>query len=101
MHVSGQVGVTADGTLADGEEAQHEQVWKNILGILAADNMGPGDIVSVEGFVTQQSGVPLYREVRDRMLGGAKPASTLLIVSGLADPAWLVEIAVVAAKTPD
>lgn len=101
LHVSGQVGVTADGTLADGEEAQHEQTWQNILAILAAGGMGPEDIVSVEGFVTQQSGVPLYREVRDRMLGGAKPASTLLIVSGLADPGWLVEIAVVAARMPD
>ncbi len=101
LYVSGQVGVTPDGALAGDEQAQHEQTWRNLLAILAADGMGPEHIVSVEGFVTRQSGVPLYREVRDRMLGGAKPASTLLIVSGLADPDWLVEIAVVAAKMPD
>ncbi len=101
LHVSGQVGVTPDGTLADGEEAQHEQVWRNLLAILAADGMNADDIVSVDAYVTRQSGVALYRQVRDRMLDGATPASTLLIVSGLADPSWLVEIAVVAAKSDD
>ena len=31
-------------------------------------------------------------------LGDARPASTLLIVSGLASPDWLIEVEVVAAK---
>ena len=97
VFVSGQVGVTADGTLADGEAGQHEQCWRNILAILSAGGLGPDDILEVHGYVTGPNGVPLFRENRDRMLGGAKPASTLLIVSGLADPAWLVEISVVAA----
>ncbi len=97
VYVSGQVGVDAFGALADGEEAQHEQCWRNILAILAAHGLGAGDILEVHGYVTGQSGVPLFRKVRDAMLGGAKPASTLLIISGLADPEWLVEISVVAA----
>ncbi len=98
LHVSGQVGVTPDGVLADGEEAQHEQTWRNILAILAAGGMTAHDIVSITGFITQTSGVPLFRQVRDRMLDGAETASTLVHVSGLADPSWLVEIAVIAAK---
>lgn len=95
--VSGQVGVDAFGALADGEEAQHEQCWRNILAILSAHGLGADDILEVHGYVTGQSGVPLFRKVRDAMLGGAKPASTLLIISGLADPAWQVEISVTAA----
>lgn len=98
LHVSGQVGVTPDGELAEDEQAQHEQVWRNVLAILAADGMAAEDIVSIDAYITTQSGVAIYRQARDRMLAGATPASTLLIVSGLADPAWLVEIAVVAAK---
>ena len=98
VHVSGQVGVSPDGILADCEEAQHEQTWLNILAILAASGMTAHDIVSITGFITQASGVPLFRQVRDRMLDGAETASTLVHVSGLADPAWLVEIAVIAAK---
>jgi enamine deaminase RidA (YjgF/YER057c/UK114 family) len=95
--VSGQVGVDLDGNLATTEKGQHEQTWRNILAILVSEGLGPSDIVEVTAYLTTQSGVPVYREVRDRMLDGATPASTLLIISGLADPAWLVEIAVLAA----
>ena len=97
VYVSGQVGVDVDGVLADGEEAQHEQCWKNILAILDASGLGPDDILEATGYVTGPSGVPLFRQMRDKMLGGAKPASTLLIISGLANPDWLVEVSVVAA----
>ena len=95
--VSGQVGVDLMGNLADTEEGQHEQTWRNILAILKASDLGPEDVLEVTGYVTGQSGVPIFRKVRDKMLGGAKPASTLLIISGLADPAWQVEISVTAA----
>ncbi len=101
LAVSGQVGVDINGNLAADERAQHEQTWLNILAILASDGLGPQDIVEVTAYVTAPSGVPIYREIRDRMLNGAKPASTLLIVSGLADPAWQVEISVRAAQKID
>ena len=39
----------------------------------------------------------LYREMRDRMLKGHKPAATLLIVAGLADQRLVVEVDLVAA----
>ena len=95
--VSGQVGVGLDGTLPGTEEGEHEQAWANVLAILKSEGLGPGDIVKVTAYVTSQAGAPIYRQVRDRMLAGAEPASTLLIVQGLADPKWRVEIEVVAA----
>jgi len=98
IYISGQVGVTIDGNLAEGEAAQHEQIWRNILGLLEAEGLGAGDIVEITGYITSQSGVPLFRQVRDKMLDGAKPASSLVIVSGLADPAWLAEISAIAYK---
>ena len=98
IYISGQVGVTVDGILAKGEEAQHEQIWRNILGLLEAEGLGAGDIVEITGYITAQSGVPLFRQVRDKMLAGAKPASSLVIVTGLADPAWLAEISAIAFK---
>ena len=98
LYLSGQVGAFPDGTMAEGEEAQHEQVWANILAILVEADMGPADIVEITAYVTASSGVPLYREVRDRVLDGAEPASTLIIAAGLAHPSWLVELSIVAAK---
>ena len=99
VFVSGQVGVRADGSLADTEEGQHEQAWLNVLEILRSAGLGPREIVDVTAYVTSPAGVPLYRQVRDRMLGGAEPASTLIVVAGLADPRWSVEIQLVAADT--
>jgi enamine deaminase RidA (YjgF/YER057c/UK114 family) len=92
------VGVGPDGTLAATAEGQHEQAWRSILAILASAGLGPRDLVDVTAYVTDAADVRLYREVRDRMLGGAAPASTILIVAGLADPRWRVEISAVAAK---
>jgi len=98
LTISGQVGVDAAGKLAEGAEAQMEQAWRNILAILESAGMTPEDLVKVSAFLTRREDLAHYRTVRDRMLGAAKPASTLLFVSGLADPAWLVEIEAVAAK---
>jgi len=38
----------------------------------------------------------MYREVRDKVMAGHEVASTLLIISGLANPDWVVEVAVIA-----
>ena len=98
LHVSGQVGVLPDGSLAQGPVAQMEQIWRNLLAILEAADMGPPDVVKVTAYLTRHEDVAHYREVRDRMLGGIETASTLLIVAGLAHPDWLAEIEVIAAR---
>jgi 2-iminobutanoate/2-iminopropanoate deaminase len=53
--------------------------------------------VKVTSFLVRPEDVKLFREVRDRMLSGAAPASTMLIVAGLAHADWLVEIEAIAA----
>lgn len=99
FYVSGQVGVDAKGKLQAGIEKQVEQVWKNIAQVLKSAGMGYADILKVTVFLTDSRFVPTYREVRDRFFPKPPyPASTLLIVQGLADPGMLVEIEVVAAK---
>ncbi|GAB4190884.1 MAG: RidA family protein [Thalassobaculales bacterium] len=95
--ISGQIGVTPDGKVLEGVAAQTEQAFANLFAMLAAAGMGVEDIVKVTVFLTNAADVPVYREVRDRMLTEAA-ASTLLIVAGLASPAFLVEIEATAAK---
>ena len=97
LHVSGQVGVAPDGALAEDSVGQMEQTWANVLAVLKDAGMGPHDLVKVTGYVTQAEDVSLFRQVRDSLLEGAQPASTLVVVSGLAQPDWLVEIEAVAA----
>ncbi len=75
-----------------------ETAFRNLLAILSSAGMGPHDLVKVTVFLTRPEDVGRYREVRDRMLAGATPASTLLVVAALADANWLVEIEAVAAS---
>lgn len=98
LFVAGQVGLDGAGKLADGIEAQCDQVWKNIGEVLKAGGMGYGDIVKMTTFLTDSRFIAANRTVRDKYIKEPYTASTLLIVQGLADPAMLVEIEVTAAK---
>lgn len=96
--ISGQVGVDREGRLAEGAAAQMEQAWRNIFAILADAGMDAGNLVKITAYLTRREDLKAFREVRDRHLTAVQPASTLVIVSGLADSGWLVEIEAVAAK---
>ncbi len=99
LHVSGQVGANLDGTTAPSDAAQCEQAWANVMNVLAAAGMGAGDIVKLNAYVTRTDLIPVYRSARDKALGNAAPpASTLVVVAALANPAWVVEIECVAAR---
>jgi enamine deaminase RidA (YjgF/YER057c/UK114 family) len=99
FYVSGQVGVDSRGKLQAGIDKQVEQVWKNIAQVLKSAGMGYGDIVKVNTYLTDSRFIVPFRAVRDRFFPEPPyPASTLLIVAGLADPGMLVEIEAVAAK---
>ncbi|MFO1079533.1 MAG: RidA family protein [Reyranellaceae bacterium] len=99
LYVSGQVGVDGKGKLQAGIDKQVDQVWKNIGQVLKSGGMGYADIVKVNVFLTDSRFIAPYRAIRDKYFPKAPyPASTLLIVAGLADPGMLVEVEVVAAK---
>jgi enamine deaminase RidA (YjgF/YER057c/UK114 family) len=59
--------------------------------------MGYQNLVKISVFLTREEDILMFRKVRDRVLGGSKPAATLLIVKGLARPDLLVEIEAIAA----
>jgi enamine deaminase RidA (YjgF/YER057c/UK114 family) len=99
LSVSGQVGVDSRGKLQPTFEKQAAQVFKNIAQVLKAGGMGFKDIVKMTTFLTDARFVGSFRTVRDQFITEPPyPSSTLLIVAGLADPAMLIEIEVLAAK---
>tara|TARA_R110002020_G_scaffold285595_1_gene501107 strand:- start:16778 stop:17167 length:390 start_codon:yes stop_codon:yes gene_type:complete len=90
--VSGQIGVTPAGQMLEGYRPQAEQAWRNALSALAACNMQITDIVAIRVYDVAPGAVGIYREIRDLMLEGHAPASTYVIVAGLAHPDLLTEI---------
>jgi 2-iminobutanoate/2-iminopropanoate deaminase len=100
LFTAGQIGARTDGTTADGFAAQADQVWANIMALLKEADMGPEDIVKITGFIVGKDNFSAYAAARKKVLGILRPASTAIIVAGLALPEWLVEIEAVAAKAP-
>lgn len=97
VYVSGQVGVRGDDGLVDGGfEDQCRQAIANVEVVLASAAMTLKDIVKVTVFLTRREDLRLLRNVRTKYLAVA-PAFTVVIVAGLHDPNWLVEIEAVAA----
>ena len=90
--ISGQIGVTPAGEIAQGTEAQMRQAWANLFAVIEDAGMAVTDLVKVTVFITEPAAVGLYRTVRDELLQGHSCASTLLIVAGLAAPELTVEI---------
>jgi enamine deaminase RidA (YjgF/YER057c/UK114 family) len=90
--ISGQVGVAPDGTIPEDGAAQVRQCLANLTTILAAHGMGCRDIVKVTVFLTDPALIQPWRALRDAALDGHAPTSTLLIVAGLADSRFVVEV---------
>ncbi|HEV7266233.1 MAG TPA: RidA family protein [Falsiroseomonas sp.] len=90
--ISGQIGVAPDGTVAAGGEAQIAQALANLGAILTAQGMGSANIVKMSVFLTDRALIPAWRAEREKFLGSHAPASTLLVVAGLADPRYLFEV---------
>ncbi len=96
LYLSGQIPVAPDGSLAKDFISQCEQVWENIGTQLAAAGMTLDNLVKVTTFLSDRRYALENREVRVRRLAGRQPALTV-IVTGIFDEAWLVEIEAVAA----
>ena len=99
LHVSGQVGGRTDGSIASSFEEQADCAWRNLMAILADADMGSEHIVKYSTFITSADYIAAFRAVRDRYIGALRPASTLLVISGLAAPELLIEIELIAAKS--
>lgn len=98
LFVAGQVGWRADGSLESGVEAQCERAFANVFAVLESAGMGPSDIVRLNSYLTDPRDVATFRAVRDRMMAGHMPASTLVVVNALVHPDMRVEVECVAAR---
>ncbi|WP_296820307.1 RidA family protein [Brevundimonas sp.] len=96
LHLSGQIPVRPDGSLPDTFEDQCRQCWANVEAQLTAAGMTLDNLVKVTTFLSDRKYALENRAVRLEVLDGRQPALTV-IITGIFDEAWLVEIEAVAA----
>lgn len=98
LFISGQVGVAPDGTLPPDFAPQLERAMDNVEALLAAANMATADIVKTMYFLTRPTDLPILGQIRrQRWATSNPPTVTVIVVSALASPDYLVEVEVVAA----
>ena len=103
IYLAGQTGVDANGKVAEGIRAQTVQVMENIKMALASVGGGFEHIVKLTSYLTNlEANGAEFRELRGSYFPNkdALPASTLLQISRLANPAYLVEVEAIAILPP-
>lgn len=95
---SGQLGLSADGTIPETTDAQAGICFQNIDQILAEAGMTRHNVVRLNAYVTAREHMQGYMAARDAWLAEVSvlPASTLMIVSGFTRPEFTVEIEAIA-----
>lgn len=98
VYISGQVARDAQGTLVGkgDPEAQARQVYRNLKAAVEAGGGTLSDIVKLTTYVTTPQCVEACRNARQEMFPASPPASTMVIVQGLASPDFLVEVEAIA-----
>lgn len=98
LHVSGQVGVRADGTVSADFASQCEQAIENVETVLRSGQMTMADVLRLTYYVVRREDLPLLNEKRVKRWSGVRPAVTTLLVAGLVRPEFLIEIDVLAQR---
>jgi enamine deaminase RidA (YjgF/YER057c/UK114 family) len=103
IFIAGQTALDRDGALVgkDNFSAQADQVFRNLSAALQSVGCTAGNLVKLTVFVRDMGQLSTYREARNRFFETvtppAAPAVTLVEVSKLYGPDFLIEIEAVAA----
>jgi enamine deaminase RidA (YjgF/YER057c/UK114 family) len=103
IFIAGQTSLDADGHLIGKSDfaAQAEQVFENLAIALRASGCTAANLVKLTVFLTDIDNLACYREARNRFFNvvtpKAAPAVTLVEVSQLYGPDFLIEIEAIAA----
>jgi len=103
IFISGQTATDAAGNVVGQDDfaAQAEQVFKNLSAALVAVGCTAASLVKLTVFLRDMANLGAYREARNRFFASvtppAAPAVTLIEVSRLYGPEFLIEIEAIAA----
>lgn len=99
VYIAGQVSVAPDGkVVGQGDpDAQVRQVWRNLEAAVESAGGSLHHIVKTTTYITHIDHAGAVRKVRDELFqAGNPPTSTLLVISALANPDFMVEIEAIA-----
>lgn len=96
LFISGQVPADAEGKVPARFEDQCRRAWRNVEAQLVAAGMTLTDLIKITVFLSDRHYRAANAAVRKEVLGAHAPALTI-IITGIYDEEWLLEIEAIAA----
>lgn len=92
VHVAGTGPVLPDGGCPDGATAQARRCFEIVLTALRDVGANEQDVVRTRMYITDVAVADEVGEVHGAVFRDVMPAATMVVVTGLLDPRWLVEV---------
>jgi len=90
--ISGTAPVWPDGEVDPDPAVQARRCWEIALAALAELGGRPEDVIRTRQYVVDPTDADAVGAVHGELFGDIRPASTMVVVAGLLDPRWKVEI---------
>lgn len=90
--VAGTAPIWPDDFVDPDPGAQTERCIEIMLAALAEAGGVPGDVVRTRSFITDAVHADAVGAAHGRVFSEIRPASTMVVVAGLLDPRWVVEM---------
>lgn len=101
VFVSGTAPIWPDGRVDPDPLAQARRCWEIALDALARLGGSPADVVRTRSFLTDRVHEASASQAHGEVFADVRPASTMLVVAGLLDERWVVEVELDAVVAPD
>ena len=94
VHVAGTGPVWPDGACDPDPAVQARRCWE--IAVTALRDLGAdlGHVVRTRMYVTDAAAINEVGRVHGEVFGAVRPAATMVVVAGLVDPRWHVEVEV-------
>jgi enamine deaminase RidA (YjgF/YER057c/UK114 family) len=90
--VSGTAPVWPDGHVDPDAGVQARRCWEIAVAALEELGASVADVVRTRQYVVRADVADAVGAVHGEVFGDVRPASTMVVVAGLLDPRWLVEV---------
>jgi enamine deaminase RidA (YjgF/YER057c/UK114 family) len=92
VSVSGTAPVWPDGEVDPDPAVQARRCWEIVVAALEELDASVHDVVCTRQYVVRADVAEAVGAVHGEVFGDVRPASTMVVVAGLLDPRWLVEV---------
>lgn len=90
--LSGTAPIWPDGSVDPDPFVQARRCWEIALAALAELGGAPAHVVRTRQFLTSADVAEAVGRAHAEVFGDVRPASTMVVVAGLLDPRWVVEV---------